>query len=194
MSSLEISVFFTWKADMVQSELYVLSRLSQIKGTLPPTANFVAHRLTFAAFPIIGISLTSKTRSPRELWEAARYQIKPRFLRVPGVARVDLVGGRTPEIHVVADPDLDDDIRRDMAQWTGCIAGALTMDQYRALLKDAGLTAIEVNETHRVHPHAGSAIIRASRPAEPPGGGPLPPGVVRLQGPGFLHVPVTIPW
>ena len=34
----------------------------------------------------------------------ARYDIKPRFLRVPGVARVDLVGGRTPEFHVVVDP------------------------------------------------------------------------------------------
>jgi CzcA family heavy metal efflux pump len=103
--SAEISVFFTWKSDMVQSELYVLSRLSQIKGSLPPTAAFTAHRLTFSAFPIIGISLTSKTRTVRDLWETARYQIKPRFLRIPGVARVDLVGGKTPEYHVVADPD-----------------------------------------------------------------------------------------
>jgi multidrug efflux pump subunit AcrB len=29
------------------------------------------------------------------LWETARYEIKPRFLRIPGVARVDIVGGRT---------------------------------------------------------------------------------------------------
>jgi CzcA family heavy metal efflux pump len=103
--SAEISVFFTWKADMVQSELYVLSRLSQIKSALPPSATFAAHRLTFSAFPIIGISLTSRTRPLRDLWELARYEIKPRFLRVPGVARVDLVGGRTPEVHVEADPD-----------------------------------------------------------------------------------------
>jgi CzcA family heavy metal efflux pump len=103
--SAEINVFFTWKVDMVKSELYVRSRLSQIKSSLPPTATYAAHRLTFSAFPIIGISLTSKTRTLRDLWELARYQIKPRFLRVQGVARVDLVGGRTPEYHVVADPD-----------------------------------------------------------------------------------------
>jgi len=103
--SAEISVFFSWKADMVQSELYVLSRLSQIKSSLPATATMSTHRLTFSAFPVIGISLTSKTRTIRDLWDVARYRIKPRFLRVPGVARVDLVGGRTPEYHVVVDPD-----------------------------------------------------------------------------------------
>jgi CzcA family heavy metal efflux pump len=102
--SADVNVFFTWKADMVQSELYVLNRLSQLKNVLPSTATFAAYRLTFSAFPIIGISLTSQTRTVRDLWEIARYQIKPRFLRVPGVARVDLVGGRTPEYHVIVDP------------------------------------------------------------------------------------------
>src|SRR6184192_1727277 len=35
----EINVFFSWQADMVQSELYVLGRLAQIRSTLPATAN-----------------------------------------------------------------------------------------------------------------------------------------------------------
>ncbi len=102
--SAEISVFFNWQVDMVQSELYVNSRLSQIRSTLPATASATIWRLTFSAFPIIGVSLTSPRRSITELWETARYQLKPRFLRLPGVARVDLVGGRRPEYHVVVDP------------------------------------------------------------------------------------------
>jgi CzcA family heavy metal efflux pump len=89
---------------MVQSELYVLGRLSQIRSTLPATASTAVHRLTFSAFPIVGISLTSRLRDVTELWETARYNLKLRFLRIPGVARVDLVGGRTPEFHVVVDP------------------------------------------------------------------------------------------
>jgi CzcA family heavy metal efflux pump len=100
----EISVFFTWQVDMIQSELYVNSRLSQIRTTLPATASTTVWRLTFSAFPIIGVSLTSPQRSSTELWETARYELKPRFLRIPGVARVDLVGGRTPEYHVIVDP------------------------------------------------------------------------------------------
>ena len=91
-----VNVFFTWKTDMVQAELFVLSRLSQLRSSLPSTATTNVHRLTFSAFPIVGISLTSKTRGISELWETARYTIKPRFLRIPGVATVTLTGGSPP--------------------------------------------------------------------------------------------------
>jgi CzcA family heavy metal efflux pump len=100
----EINVFFNWSVDMVQSELYVSSRLSEIRNALPTTATTTLQRLTFSAFPIIGISLTSPTRDLTSLWETARYTLKPRFLQIPGVARVDLVGGRAPEFQVVVDP------------------------------------------------------------------------------------------
>jgi hypothetical protein len=51
-----------------------------------------------------------------------------------------------------------------MQQYVGCIAGALTHDQFVAYLGDAGLVDVEITETHRVHEHAGSAIIRARKP------------------------------
>ncbi|MFQ5719658.1 MAG: efflux RND transporter permease subunit [Acidobacteriota bacterium] len=102
--SAEVNVFFSWRADMPRSELYVLSRLSQIRGQLPDTASTSVFRLTFSAFPIIGVSLTGTGVDLTRLWEIARYDIKPRLLRIPGVARVDLVGGRRPEYHVVVDP------------------------------------------------------------------------------------------
>ncbi|HPF46354.1 MAG TPA: efflux RND transporter permease subunit, partial [Emcibacteraceae bacterium] len=102
--SAEINVFFDWKTDMIQSELYVNSRLSQIRTVLPQTATTTIWRLTFSAFPIIGVSLTSPIRNSTELWEIARYDIKPKFLRIPGVGRVDLVGGSAPEYHIVIDP------------------------------------------------------------------------------------------
>ena len=102
--SAAVNVFFDWSANMVQSELYVQGRLSQIRSTLPASANMTVYRVTFSAFPILGVSLTSQTRDLTSLWETARYELKPRFLQIPGVARVDLVGGRAPEFHVVVDP------------------------------------------------------------------------------------------
>jgi hypothetical protein len=60
---------------------------------------------------------------------------------------------------------MDDATRRDMAAWTGCIAGALTREEYERYLDEAGLVDVEIRETHRVHEHAAAAIIRARKPA-----------------------------
>lgn len=102
--SAQINVFFNWQVDMVQAELYALGRLGEIRGDLPATAVTTVSRVTFSAFPIIGISLTSPTRDLMSLWETAQYDLKPRFLQIPGVARVELVGGHEPEFHVVVNP------------------------------------------------------------------------------------------
>jgi ubiquinone/menaquinone biosynthesis C-methylase UbiE len=76
-------------------------------------------------------------------------------------ARVLKPGGRFAVSDVVADAEMDEETRCDMQQWTGCIAGALTEADYRRALNEAGFEDIEIIETHRVHQHAGSAIIRA---------------------------------
>ncbi|WP_411728250.1 efflux RND transporter permease subunit [Methyloglobulus sp.] len=102
--SAEVNVFFNWRTDMVQAELYVQGRLAVVQKILPPTASSAVWRLTFAAFPVVGLSLTGSNHSLTELWETARYTLQPRLLRIPGVARTGLVGGRVPEYHVIVDP------------------------------------------------------------------------------------------
>jgi SAM-dependent methyltransferase len=87
---------------------------------------------------------------------------KPSVIRE--AARVLRAGGRFAISDVIADPDMDEVTRADMAAWTGCVAGALTEAAFRAMLQDAGLEQIEIRETHRVHEHAAAAIIRAGKP------------------------------
>jgi arsenite methyltransferase len=79
-------------------------------------------------------------------------------------ARVLRPGGRFAVSDVIADTDMDAATRSDMEQWTGCVAGALTRGQFEAALADAGLVDLEIRETHRVHEHASSAIVRARKP------------------------------
>jgi arsenite methyltransferase len=95
---------------------------------------------------------------------------KPRVLAE--AARVLRPGGRFAVSDVIADPDMDEAARADMRQWTGCIAGALTRAEFDEALTAAGLTDVDVRETHRVHEHAASAIIRATKPPARAGDGP----------------------
>lgn len=73
-------------------------------------------------------------------------------------------GGRFAVSDVIADPDMDEATRADMVQWTGCIAGALTREEFERSLSAAGFVDVEIRETHRVHDKAASAIVRARRP------------------------------
>ncbi len=86
---------------------------------------------------------------------------KPQVIRE--AARVLRAGGRFAVSDVIADPNMDEATRADMAAWTGCVAGALTETEFRAVLETAGFGEIEITETHRVHEHAGSAIICACK-------------------------------
>lgn len=88
---------------------------------------------------------------------------KPRVMAE--VVRVLKPGGRIAISDVVADEAMDATTRAGMAAWTGCIAGALTRRELEAALGTAGLVGVEIVETHRVHEMAGSAIVRARKPA-----------------------------
>jgi CzcA family heavy metal efflux pump len=102
--SAEVDLFFDWHSDMILTLQRVDAVVAQLQSELPPTAKVQTHRLTFAAFPIIGYSLTSDTVPPEQLWEIATYDIKPRLNRLDGVATVIVQGGRVPEFQITPDP------------------------------------------------------------------------------------------
>ena len=102
--TVEIDLFFSWKVDMYRTLELVNAALAHIQTVLPPTARVTANRLTFAAFPIMGYSLTSDTVPMTRIWEMATYETKPRLNRVQGVSSVVVQGGQEPEFEVKPDP------------------------------------------------------------------------------------------
>jgi CzcA family heavy metal efflux pump len=100
----EVDLFFSWKVDMYRTLELVNAALARVQTSLPATAKITANRLTFAAFPIMGYSLTSDTIPQTRLWEMATYEMKPRLNRLPGVSTVVIQGGQEPEFEVRPDP------------------------------------------------------------------------------------------
>jgi CzcA family heavy metal efflux pump len=102
--SAEIDLFFNWNADMFQTLQYVNAAVARVQTTLPSTATITANRLTFAAFPIMGYSMTSSNIPQTELWQLATYAIKPQLNRVNGVSTIVVQGGQEPEFQIEPDP------------------------------------------------------------------------------------------
>ena len=100
----EINLFFSWKVDMFQTLQRVNAALARVQPELPSTAKVTADRLTFAAFPIMGFSLTSDSVPQTRLWELATYDLKPRLNRMTGVSTIVVQGGQVPEFEVRPDP------------------------------------------------------------------------------------------
>src|SRR6202007_490047 len=102
--SAEVDLFFDWKSDMILTLQRVDAVVARLQPELPAGAKIETHRLTFATFPILGLSLTSDTIPQSKLWEVATYDLKPRINRLDGVASVLVQGGRVPEFQVSPDP------------------------------------------------------------------------------------------
>jgi CzcA family heavy metal efflux pump len=102
--SVEIDLFFSWQVDMFRTLQYVNAAIATVQTTLPPTAKITANRMTFAAFPVMGYSLTSDTVPQTRLWELATYTLKPRLNRMAGVSTIVVQGGQEPEFEVQLDP------------------------------------------------------------------------------------------
>ena len=80
------------------------------------------------------------------------------------IARVLRPGGRIGISDVVAEDRLSPADRAERGSHVGCIAGALSVSEYRDRLDAAGLADVEVELTHTVADGMHGAIVRARKP------------------------------
>jgi arsenite methyltransferase len=86
-------------------------------------------------------------------------------------------GGRLAVSDMVATTQLPEEVRRDLAFYTGCLAGAAAVEDLRRMLADAGFTRISIrlkseNEPYiqdatpgrKIEDSVVSAILEATKP------------------------------
>jgi len=103
--SCEVTVDFAPGTDIAVAEAQVNAKVSTLKSTFTADTTTEVLRMNPTVFPVVGLTLKSKTNDPAALWSLATYKLRPRLARVPGVARVVIQGGAEPEILVTVHPD-----------------------------------------------------------------------------------------
>ena len=80
------------------------------------------------------------------------------------MARVLKPGGRIGIADVVAGNDVTPQQRLERGSFVGCIAGALSFDEYEKELTAAGFVDVSVEPSHEVTTDMWSAIVKATKP------------------------------
>lgn len=79
--------------------------------------------------------------------------------------RILRAGGRLAVSDIVASDDLDPQARATRGSYVGCIAGALSISEYRSGLEGAGFEEVSIEPTHQVADLMFSATIKARKPS-----------------------------
>ena len=82
------------------------------------------------------------------------------------IARVLRPGGRMGVSDIVAEDRLTPEERAERGSYTGCIAGALSMSEFRDGLVAAGLGDVRITPSHTVADGMISAIVQATKPSD----------------------------
>ena len=100
----ELSINFTWGADMNLALQRVEAALTRSQSELPAGVSFDVRRMDPTVFPVAAYSLTSVRATPVELRRFADRTLAPALSTITGVAKVQNQGGAPGEYRVEADP------------------------------------------------------------------------------------------
>ncbi len=102
--SADISINFAWGSDMSLATAQINEAATQLLPSLPAGTVIQALRLDPTVFPVLSYSLTAANLSLTQLYDLARYQLRPLLSSIDGLARVEVTGGAPEEYRVSVDP------------------------------------------------------------------------------------------
>ena len=100
-----ITIVFNEHTDIFRNRQVISERLASIVSVMPPGIIPKITPLTSAASSVLGIGITSKSRSLTELRTVVDRLIIPHLLSIPGVADVNIFGGKVKQYQVEIQPE-----------------------------------------------------------------------------------------
>jgi CzcA family heavy metal efflux pump len=165
--SAEVDLFFNWNVDMFQTLQMVNAAVARIQPTLPPTAQITTNRLTFAAFPIMGYSVSSPSIPQTRLWEMATYNLKPRLNRLNGVSTIVIQGGQEPEFLIEPDPEKLVQTQTTIPNILDAIAKSNLIDSPGLIEHNHQLVLGLVSGQARTLPDLGGIVVKTTASGSP---------------------------
>jgi len=99
-----VTVVFDDDVDILVARQGVAEHLAELAGKLPVGVSTPRMSpLVSSTMDLLKIGLVSTTVSPRELRDVADWELRPRLLAVPGVARITVYGGERREVQILLD-------------------------------------------------------------------------------------------
>lgn len=100
-----VTIIFDEKTDVYRNRQVIAERLSTLHNKLPQGIIPNITPLTSSASTVLGFGVTSKTRSLSELRTAVDWTIVPHLMAIPGVADVNVFGGKVRQFQVQTSPE-----------------------------------------------------------------------------------------
>ncbi|OIR04462.1 cobalt-zinc-cadmium resistance protein CzcA [mine drainage metagenome] len=100
-----VTVIFNENTNIYRDRQVIAERLATLSNKLPQGITPNITPLTSSASTVLGVGLTSKTRSLTELRTLVDWTIVPHLLAIPGVADVNVFGGKVRQLQVQVDPE-----------------------------------------------------------------------------------------
>ncbi|MDD2932557.1 MAG: efflux RND transporter permease subunit [Methylotenera sp.] len=100
-----VTIIFDEGSDIYRNRQVIAERLTTLNNKLPQGITPNITPLTSSASTVLGLGLTSKTRSLTEIRTLVDWVIVPHLLAIPGVADVNVFGGKVRQLQVQVDPE-----------------------------------------------------------------------------------------
>jgi len=100
-----VTIIFDEKTDIYRNRQVIAERLSTLNNKLPQGITPNITPLTSSASTVLGFGVTSTSRSLTELRTLVDWTIVPHLMAIPGVADVNVFGGKIRQLQVQVEPE-----------------------------------------------------------------------------------------